>query len=404
VTRLARARFISLDSSLLANLSRDYYSRDLARQRAAPEFLALLSANGWTILICWHHFEELIRHHDDETASDRVRFIRSLPSLGRISTASEPKDIGSICDIFVCEVSAAFEDSNAGKREIGQTVKRELLRFGTGEHALKACGDSWYELRSALQQRAARLNEISSISQAQTLVRADERPIASLLGGAVRTANDARGRLLFQQLPDHLAQMALFKVNTGCREQEVCGLRWDYEVKVPELDTSVFIIPGERVKNGDERLVVLNRVAKSVIEGQRGKHPTHVFVQVPKEGEPKPVGKINKTGWKSARQRAADQWEEEHGEPVPEGFRRVRVHDLKHTFGRSPASRRRVVRRSPGPARTPERPYHDALLASRAEQPDRGGGEGLRRRKVPQSSRNHLATSARECGKSLRNF
>jgi integrase len=68
--------------------------------------------------------------------------------------------------------------------------------------------------------------------------------------------------------------MALFKVNTGCREQEVCGLRCDYEVKVPELDTSVFIIPGERVKNGDERLVVLNRVAKSVIEAQRGKHPT----------------------------------------------------------------------------------------------------------------------------------
>jgi len=29
--------------------------------------------------------------------------------------------------------------------------------------------------------------------------------------------------------------MALFKVNTGCREQEVCRLKWEYEVKVPEL-------------------------------------------------------------------------------------------------------------------------------------------------------------------------
>ncbi len=56
--------------------------------------------------------------------------------------------------------------------------------------------------------------------------------------------------MLFQELPDHLARMALFKVNTGCREQEVCGLRWDYEVKVPELETSVFIVPGEKVKNG----------------------------------------------------------------------------------------------------------------------------------------------------------
>jgi len=29
---------------------------------------------------------------------------------------------------------------------------------------------------------------------------------------------------LFNELPDHLAKMALFKVNTGCRVQEVCSL------------------------------------------------------------------------------------------------------------------------------------------------------------------------------------
>lgn len=51
-------------------------------------------------------------------------------------------------------------------------------------------------------------------------------------------------RRLFQALPGHVARMCLFKVNTGCREQEVCGLRWDWEVQVPELNTSVFIIPG----------------------------------------------------------------------------------------------------------------------------------------------------------------
>jgi integrase len=104
---------------------------------------------------------------------------------------------------------------------------------------------------------------------------------------------------LFQELPDHLARMALFKVNTGCREQEVCGLRWDYEVKVPELNTSVFLIPKEHVKNGEERLVVLNRVAKSVVESLRGSHPTHVFVHTPKKkGEPQPVKKMNNTAWK----------------------------------------------------------------------------------------------------------
>lgn len=130
--------------------------------------------------------------------------------------------------------------------------------------------------------------------------------------------------------------MALFKVNTGCREQEVCGLKWEYELKVPELSTSVFIIPAAKVKNGAERLVVLNRVASSVVESVRDMHPEYVFVRkFEKTEEARPVTKMNNTSWKAARERAADKWQEQSGgEAAPEGFRRVRVHDLKHTFGR----------------------------------------------------------------------
>jgi integrase len=122
-------------------------------------------------------------------------------------------------------------------------------------------------------------------------------------------------RRLFSELPDHLASMALFKVNTGCREQEVCRLRWDWEIEVPELGSSVFLIPGDRVKNGEDRLVVLNRVASSVIEGQRGKHPVYVFSYAGRR-----LRKMNNSGWRRARERA--------------GLSQVRVHDLKHTFGR----------------------------------------------------------------------
>ena len=48
---------------------------------------------------------------------------------------------------------------------------------------------------------------------------------------------------LFKILPRHLADAALFAVNTGCREQEVCQLRWDWEVQLPESGISVFILP-----------------------------------------------------------------------------------------------------------------------------------------------------------------
>ncbi len=109
--------------------------------------------------------------------------------------------------------------------------------------------------------------------------------------------------------------MALFKVNTGCREAEVCNLRWEWEVEVPALNTSVFIIPKEKVKNRQDRLVVLNRVAKAIIDEMRGKHPEYVFTY-----KGKPIRRIYNSAWKRARIKA--------------GLPEVRVHDLKHTFGR----------------------------------------------------------------------
>jgi len=56
-------------------------------------------------------------------------------------------------------------------------------------------------------------------------------------------------RPLFSELDGHLAHMALFKVNTGTREQEVVQLKWEWEVKLPEQEKSVFVIPARIVKN-----------------------------------------------------------------------------------------------------------------------------------------------------------
>ena len=80
--------------------------------------------------------------------------------------------------------------------------------------------------------------------------------------------------------------------------------------------------------------MVLNRVARSAVEAARGMHPEYVFVRQEKDGRSIPIKKMYGTAWKNARERAADAWERMHGTAAPQGFRRVRVHDLKHTFGR----------------------------------------------------------------------
>ena len=118
---------------------------------------------------------------------------------------------------------------------------------------------------------------------------------------------------IFRRLPDHLARMALFAVNTGLRDANLCGLQWSWELPIPELNRSVFVIPAQAFKSRRAHVVILNDAAWSIIETQRDKHPVWVFSY---RGER--IERMNNTAWQRARREAklAD----------------VRVHDLRHTF------------------------------------------------------------------------
>lgn len=127
-------------------------------------------------------------------------------------------------------------------------------------------------------------------------------------------------RRLFRELPAHLAEMALFTVHTGAREHVVAELRWEWEVNVPELGTSIFLVPGAYTKNGTECLLVLNSIAKQVVDSRRGQLATHVFGY-----RGKPVDRMHNTAWKSAWRRA--------GLPVGNDMLSG-PHNLRHTFAR----------------------------------------------------------------------
>jgi integrase len=109
--------------------------------------------------------------------------------------------------------------------------------------------------------------------------------------------------------------MALFKVNTGCREAEVCRLKCEWDQEIPELNTSAFVIPANMMKNREPRVVVLNRIARAVINEVRGMNPVRVFTY-----KGRAIRKMNGPAWRKACLRA--------------GLPMVRVHDLNHTFRR----------------------------------------------------------------------
>lgn len=89
---------------------------------------------------------------------------------------------------------------------------------------------------------------------------------------------------------------------------------------VEDLGVSVFVLPETVTKTQTERVVVLNSVARSVIESQRGKHEEFVFTY-----RARPINRMHNNGWKRAWVNA--------GLPTEKGILKG-VHNLRHTFGR----------------------------------------------------------------------
>jgi len=133
---------------------------------------------------------------------------------------------------------------------------------------------------------------------------------------------------LLPRLPAHLADMVEFAVNTGARDENVCGLRWEWEVQVPDVKRSVFVIPPEFFKTNRRHVLVLNDVAWRIVEKQRGRSEQYVFVyrrervkntHLAPSMEYHRIGTMNNTAWQAARKEL--------------GLEGVRIHDLRHTFG-----------------------------------------------------------------------
>lgn len=107
----------------------------------------------------------------------------------------------------------------------------------------------------------------------------------------------AEQRRLLPHLADHLAKMALFDLNTRARDDVVCGLKWEWEIFIPELGRSVFDMPKENVRGRKRsRVLVCNSVAQSIVEGQRGKHPVYVFTYKGNR-----IETVSNNGWQRAR-------------------------------------------------------------------------------------------------------
>jgi len=126
---------------------------------------------------------------------------------------------------------------------------------------------------------------------------------------------------LFTHLPDWWAQgAALFAVNTGVRKGELFGLKWSDMCPVPELESFVFILSD--TKNGHDRAVICNSIARRAVSYQRGNKSKYVFPSRRAQSYGSQVKACNAV-WRKAWELAG----------LPEDpLVRKGIHNLRHTY------------------------------------------------------------------------
>lgn len=92
------------------------------------------------------------------------------------------------------------------------------------------------------------------------------------------SADRARGRatellISMEKLPEHLAAMVRFSLETGLRQSNVTGLLWSQV----DLVRKVAWIHADQAKARKAIGIPLSDVAVMVIRNQIGRHETHVF-------------------------------------------------------------------------------------------------------------------------------
>jgi integrase len=133
--------------------------------------------------------------------------------------------------------------------------------------------------------------------------------MAQEAAGRVRSLTPQEFQRLIAELPEHLADMAVFSVATGLRQGNVKGLEW----RQVDLERGHAWIPGSQHKNGKPHSVPLNQMALAVLRKQVGKHVSRVFTYCGA-----PIEQVGTKAWRHALKRA--------------GIEDFRWHDLRHTF------------------------------------------------------------------------
>ena len=130
--------------------------------------------------------------------------------------------------------------------------------------------------------------------------------------------------ILINHLPEELREPVIVAINTGFRENLLCGLKWDW-LKKDSGTVWFFEVPKEEMKNfeylEEDQVFVLNSIARKIIQSREHNGSEYVFPHP--SSKVKSLRKLNTTSYRAARVRGALQ--------IPD-LKETDVHSFRRTF------------------------------------------------------------------------
>jgi hypothetical protein len=122
---------VALDTSQWVDLIRNANGPDLHLRREAKSFPKALLEQGYSIVLSFHHLQELLAHENSSQVAQRLSFVKEIEFLCWIGSKSEEPRLGSIIDIIAIEARVAFK-TGGDASQVRRGVKALIIQSGSG--------------------------------------------------------------------------------------------------------------------------------------------------------------------------------------------------------------------------------------------------------------------------------
>lgn len=160
-------RFVSLDTSTITKLARDFVSDEGSKRKDAIAVRDGLIGAGWYLTVSSDHLIELAQHANVDIVVSRFKFLKTFKNLAWIWNV-EGTGIGSFLDIDCFEIRAVLAQDFTSKIDIANEVRRNLLVASTGDDLFRDNDvDLWLKLAEELKPAMFKSQSTASILRSE---------------------------------------------------------------------------------------------------------------------------------------------------------------------------------------------------------------------------------------------